>query len=444
MAGDTGGINFIHLPEPTPKAPLYADDMEQVRSPASDRDKALSFFGFKKDAPELDAVYIDNLGARTPVPPPPPMSLPSPTDPATPNPAPAPEPAPAPAPSPVPAPTPSPAPAPAPSPVPAPAPSPAPAPAPPEPEPELEEVDPKLDLRLEALDLLKKDPDYAGRDLAAEYKGYLTKAKEYEAQWSKDHPNETFNLEADEHATWREDNIPDIDESDIVRVETRVEALRDFRAERDGGQIERRAVEESSEAVGELLGFADGKQYASIEELAKVDPSAAVVAEFYADKARDAVDAIVRLYSPGSTAKPDKNNPIHKELETQVNEWERTILSIPAAERPVDHLGRRFVSSNDYDRMKPVDRSRVWTLKRAPEQIRGVYMGLLRANAKAKYDRLPKPAAPAAPAPAAPAPAPAAPAAAKPGRAPSVDPGPGIVPGTPAPTPTRNRSFWEG
>lgn len=312
-------------------------------------------------------------------------------------------------------------------------------------EPEVPEPpkDPELELRIEALGLLQNDPDYAGRNLEGEYREYMKKAEAYETEWKKSHPKEEFDLDSAEHANWREDNIPDIAEEDIKKAEIRAQALQDFRRERDGevgGMIERRAVEQSTEAVSEMLGFADGKTYASIDELAKADPGAAVVAEFYTDRARDAVEAIVRLYSPGSTAKPDPNNRVHKDLTAKVDEWERTIMSIPAEQRPVDHMGRPFVSSKEFDRMKPIDRNRVWTLKRSPEQIRGVYMGLLRSAAKAQYDRLPKPTAPPAPAP---APAPAPPVG-KPGRAPSVDPGPGIMPGAPTPTPTKNRSFWEG
>ena len=292
-----------------------------------------------------------------------------------------------------------------------------------------------------------RDRSGAPRDLQGEYKAYLGKLGDYQKKWEADHPGEDFDLDSGEHTAWRDKNEPDIDEDEITRAEGRVDALQAIeRRDNERAQsafaesLATDAAKAAQDSIQEMMSFADGKPRASLEDLDKDDPVAALVVTPFLERAATVSATITTLLTPGSPAQFTATNPVHAEVARMVQHYEGEIMKLPPENR-LDGKGRQYVPAADYVKLTPVERQRAWTFRFAPDEMRALATQSIRDEAKRRYDatkpRLqPVPAAPAAPAP---PPAPAAPSPAP--RPPTLEPGGTLPATTPAPA-SPARSFW--
>ena len=319
------------------------------------------------------------------------------------------------------------------------------APPPPEPEP----IDPGLALRLDALRAMQQDPKYANRNLETEYTEYLKKLNAYEASYLTANPDAKFELEAPEHEVWREKNEPEIAEEEIRDAEVEVRTLRRI-DQRDSERAQanfsttlaEQARTDATQAATDLLSFADGKPYTSVEELKKADWLAGLVARNYLPLATGLSTAITTLLTPGSPVPYDPSKQEHREVAKQVHHYEEAILKLPPAQR-LDGQGRLYVPEKDYVRLPPAERARTWTFRYSPVEMRALVLNELSQIAKkdylaqkadipkAAFDRPTEHDAPVAsnvPAP--------------PPRPPAGGSGPGTSPAITTPPATRAGSFW--
>jgi hypothetical protein len=340
-------------------------------------------------------------------------------DPAVPDPSPEPEPAP-PAPDPTPTPTPTPAPDPTPAPTPAPAappPTPAPAPEPPAPSArgalakaaeKLEAVADKLaraaapatpepapqpeptpeSLRIEALRLLETDTKskYRGQNLVQKYTEYETKWKGYREKWELEHPNDSFDPDDEAHDPFRDRYEPDIEESDIIRAEARIEARRDaeeaFAAQR--AELAQERIRESAKAAArEAASLLIDKPLAEIEA---EDPALADAVEETLPAAQRLAKLAHEMFTPGTATTWDRNNPEHRTLLALVGSAEDTLAAQPATATSFE--GRRFVTAKEWNRLSREEQADAWTPAQTPRVVEILLGNHLRAGLETRAKAL--------------------------------------------------------
>lgn len=452
LVGGTPAI-INRLPDPAPVVPAVPPaateplPMEPVDAATA---AAMRWVGIPVPLEAQKAlVATDDFGHPIPDVPPIPADAPapplfSPLEPA-PTPAPAPTPTPTPTPAPTPAPTPTPEP---PSPSPAPsdatpvepkpsvmgqlgaaitkltqaldkqpaAPAPAPTPAP-------EPVDPELDTRLKALELLEQGPKYKGQPLRRQYTEYVKRYGDYQTSWERANPGKVFDPDDEDHAAFLRAHKPRVADEDIIKAETRVEmqAELDQRlAQAQTNMIRQQAVTTgraqaavAQQAVLEDVGVKD------LEGLKSTDPALALAVSEIAPSAGPLVMAAHQLFTPGTRMEYEPGNPNHQFLVQTFSKYEAILAKAPPEQARLPD-GRQFVPSSDWDKLSQADRQRSWTLglepevmamvarrevvnqvKERAEQVRGFFKAATPAPAPA-----PAPTPTPAPAPPAPTPAP--------------------------------------
>jgi hypothetical protein len=312
-------------------------------------------------------------------------------------------------------------------------------PSQPEPEPE---ADPATAYRIQALEILQRNPKFKGRDLKGEYVEYMGKVERYEAEWTKANPGEKFDIDDDRHDGWCEQHEPDISEEDIRIAETQVGTLQvvdDRKREEEDLHLARKLVSTAAvsaqSSVADILTFPDGeksKTYETIEALEEEDPIAAFAASTYVPQAASVSTAIVTLLTPGSPIQPDRSNPMHREVLRQVAHYETEIMRLPAEQR-IDGQGRRYVPENEYVKMTPADRAKAWTFRYAPEEMRALAVNDIRQQMQGAIKRVKSklPAGGGGRPPAVPTPPPRSGGA-----------GSAVIPTTPSVPDKPSRAFW--
>ncbi len=321
--------------------------------------------------------------------------------------------------------------------------APAPAPPPEAPTPE--------SLRIEALRLLETDAKskYRGQNIVQKYTEYETKWKGYREKWELEHPNDSFDPDDEAHDSFRDRHEPDIEESDIIRAEARIEARRDAEE-----ALAAQRVEFAQERIRENAKTA-AREAASLLAPQKPDGTPKLISEIeaedpaLADAIEEALPATQRLaklahemFTPGTATTWDRNNPEHRTLLGLVGSAEDNL----SAQDPstVTFEGRRFVTAKEWNQLSRAEQQEAWTPAQEPRVVEILLGNHLRAGletrAKAlrerytkratKYGAAPAPAPTPAPAVPAPAPAPTAtpPAGGTGLQAPTTVPGAGVTP----------------
>jgi hypothetical protein len=276
---------------------------------------------------------------------------------------------------------------------------------PPDPLEGLDEEDRKT---VEVLQRMEKArEDYKG--LSERYVRSLKAALEYKAKWEKEHPDEEFDPEAEEHAEFFAKNDVDWDEDDYVRALAELEAERiaERKLEKAREEIKKVKAEiqekeaapnikaAQSQAAKKMLETIDKRfdvltDTGDIDQtkLAKVyeeDPVNANIVFQAADALEKSVAELERL-SRG-LVEFDQKNPLHTALAEVITAEETRIASLPPEKRMRD--GKLFLPGAQYEALPQDQKARFWRLTPADiesliaDQFAGLAKRQIEANEQA-------------------------------------------------------------
>lgn len=258
--------------------------------------------------------------------------------------------------------------------------TPPPAPQPPPPPAPAAEVDPIVQLRLDAVARLEAHPAFSGRKLGEEYRQYMEKEAAYRKAWEQANPGKEFDPEDSAHDEWQENNAPEgLDDSLILASEQAVlterrmeQRLAAERAEAMRAPIQAVAGEAASSGEKHIIALADPAA-ASVTDLREKDPALAYLVQPVARAAGAASAAVVELLTPGSPVTPDASNPVHALVMDRVRFYDAEIQKLPKEQR-LDGAGRQYVAAHEYERLSPIEKQRHWTFRYAPAEMQALIL----------------------------------------------------------------------
>ena len=231
-------------------------------------------------------------------------------------------------------------------------------------------------------------------DFPDKYKGlsekYLTGQKslqEYAAKWMKDHPDQEFDEEAEEHQDFFERNNVDWDDDDYIDSFTNLKAeektksaIEEAKRETNSklSELERRNQLQDAAPTIAKEGIAAGRNFwktfdetladvlradgtvdsEKLTAMQKENPTRFKVATIAADRVENLTGNMYKLLN-GLEAFDDKNE-VHKKLVDFALTKERELMERPETDRR-DQKGREFKPRKEYRALKPEDRDKYWT-----------------------------------------------------------------------------------
>lgn len=230
-------------------------------------------------------------------------------------------------------------------------------------------------------EMAKLEPKRYGnikKDLAR----YAKAESDYIEKWEKDHPDETYDGDADEHNAFYAKIRPNYDQKDfklaeksLIKKEIQAELRKEMSEESRTREVEserrrERATQIQPEVdrdmfntLGEMIREVDpenaemAKDWASIQKLDEKNPLLADVMVGVHNETKPIVAATLRLFR--SVESPDPNNPVHQRLFSVIAKAEQDVTRLPIKER-YDEDGRLFATQDEYAKMSPIEKSRHW------------------------------------------------------------------------------------
>lgn len=229
----------------------------------------------------------------------------------------------------------------------------------------------------------------------------------YEENWKKEHPGEDFDWDAEEHASFLEQNQPKVNDRDFRRAEVSIEAnkiadekIKETRGEIDA--IEARAISttlnqaasiEAKKAVDQFKSaFAPEAEWdlntkAGREAVIENDPLIGPVAVKWSTILAKATGELVKIFDGKSRDgrslfKVDEKNELHQWITNVVDQYEDKLSSLPK-DKVTNDNGQTFVPRDQWNKLTPDQRNRHWTIKRDEA------MWIVRESAKenAEYEK---------------------------------------------------------
>lgn len=244
-----------------------------------------------------------------------------------------------------------------------------------------------------ALDVLaKQDPRYAGRDLVKEWTDYNQKLTTYQEKWEAAHPDQDFDPEADEHASWFRKNDFDVPEAEIagakwyLRGKAESEAdLQKIEKQRRAESLAQTAVKAATEDETTLLTKL-GVSGKTVDEVEESDPELAIALDAVKPRVAGISRAIVDLFTPGSEATINPGNPDHVLVAQMAQDYEVALRQRPAKDTVYE--GRAFAPISEFQKMTPEQQKRHWTIFLEPQKMRELVVADLVTHARTSADRL--------------------------------------------------------
>lgn len=228
---------------------------------------------------------------------------------------------------------------------------------------------------IEVFTEMAEDPRYKGID--ANFRSFLKAKRAYQDKWESAHPDEQFDVEAEEHQAFLDRHLPKYDESDFddAKVSLRAKQITKAELEKRDKQQAKREAEQTVATKSETTSSFAAKQFvAGINpDLAKAFESqdsfkqfndANPVAGYFIDQRigelRAEIGELIKLSQPGLDYRPIQGHPIHDALSRTAIDTEIAIKQLPASQRI--NQGKEFATLKEYSQMTPEERDRHWIL----------------------------------------------------------------------------------
>jgi len=214
----------------------------------------------------------------------------------------------------------------------------------------------------------------------------------------KANPGQAYDPSGTEHEDWYKENDLAFDTKKFDIAEARLEVRRESAkiiSEREKAiqartvqqQVRTGIASDQSEAIAALLKESvPDETFKSLDDLAEKDPIASPIVERVANELNPMLTELRILFTPELGVKADENNPIHVKLLEKVYEIENALMAGPKSDQIRNR--KQLVTLEDFHRLSPQQRERVWTIWTDPDTIRASMVAEAQQKAKTGVEKM--------------------------------------------------------